>query len=104
MHMNAVRKAVLTAICLSGAMFVRVAASAAADVMSDVAPPPPRVERAPAARDGYVWGGGHWELSGHSYTWVSGTWIPERRGAHWVVDRWDPVGSQWHYVPGHWER
>ena len=102
--MNAVCNAVLMTIGLSAAMLLSPAASAGADVVSDAAPPALRAERAPAPRDGYVWGAGHWELNGHNYVWVSGTWIPERRGAHWIADHWDSVGSQWRYVPGHWER
>jgi hypothetical protein len=103
--MDAVYNAVLMTICAaaSGALALS-PASAAADAVSDVAPPPLRIERAPAPRDGYVWGAGHWELSRHSYVWVSGTWIPERRGAHWIADHWDQAGAQWHYVAGHWER
>jgi hypothetical protein len=104
MDVNAVCNAMLMTIGLSAGMLLSPAASAGADVVSDAAPPPLRAERAPPGRDGYVWGAGHWELSGHNYVWVSGTWIPERRGAHWIADHWDSVGSQWHYVPGHWER
>jgi hypothetical protein len=103
--MNALFNAVLIVICtaVSGVLALTPAA-AAAEIVSNVAPPPLRTERAPAPRDGYVWVAGHWELNGHSYAWVSGTWIAERRGAHWVVDRWDQDGAQWRYVPGHWER
>jgi hypothetical protein len=74
-----------------------------ADITSDVAPPPVRVERF-LPHDGYVWAPGYWEWSGRSYHWVSGTYLPERRGAHWVSDRWQQVGSQWQHVAGHWER
>ena len=77
---------------------------AGAEIVTDAPPPPDRVEHAPAARDGYVWGAGHWEWNGHSYVWISGTWIPERRAAHWVVARWEQVGTQWHYIAGHWQR
>jgi hypothetical protein len=59
--MNAVWNAVLMTIGLSTGMLLPAAASAGADVVSDAAPPPLRAERAPAARDGYVWGAGHWE-------------------------------------------
>jgi WXXGXW repeat (2 copies) len=76
----------------------------AADIVSDVAPPALRAERAPAPRDGYVWASGHWELRGHDYAWVGGTWIAERRGAHWAADHWEQQGAQWHFLPGHWER
>jgi hypothetical protein len=78
--------------------------ASAADIVSDVAPPALRAERAPAPRDGYVWASGHWELRGHDYAWVGGTWIAERRGAHWAADRWEQQGAQWHFLPGHWER
>jgi len=73
------------------------------DIVSDRAPPAPRVEHQPPHRDGYVWAPGYWEKYGGSFHWVAGTWINERRGVHWVADRWDPVGSEWHYVRGHWE-
>jgi hypothetical protein len=80
------------------------AAFAETDIVSNVAPPPARAERAPPPRDGYIWGAGHWEWRGHAYSWVSGTWISERRGAHWTPDRWEQQGEQWHFLPGHWER
>jgi hypothetical protein len=105
MQMDAVRNALLMTICLATtATCVTALASAGADIVSDVAPPPPHSELAPSPRDGYVWSPGHWELNRHSYVWVSGTWITERRGARWIPDHWDQVGAQWHYVPGHWQR
>jgi len=76
--------------------------SVAAEMTSDVAPPPARVERF-EPRDGYVWAPGYWEWSGRSYHWFSGTYLPERRGAHWVPDRWEQVGPHWQHVAGHWE-
>jgi WXXGXW repeat (2 copies) len=79
------------------------ATAGAADIVSDVAPPELRAERAPALRDGYVWAPGHWEWRHHDYVWVGGTWIAERRGAHWSADHWEQVGAQWHFVPGRWE-
>jgi hypothetical protein len=72
-----------------------------AEMTSNVAPPPVRVERV-EPRDGYVWAPGYWEWNGRSYHWVTGTYVYERRGAHWVADRWEQVGSQWQHVPGHW--
>jgi WXXGXW repeat (2 copies) len=79
-------------------------ASASEGIVTNTPPPPNRGEHAPPPRDGYVWGGGHWEWNSRSYVWVSGTWLVQRRAAHWIVDRWEQVGAQWHYVPGHWER
>jgi hypothetical protein len=74
-----------------------------AEMTSDVAPPPPRVERF-LPHDGYVWAPGYWEWNGRSYHWVSGTYLAERRGVNWVADRWEPVGGHWQRVAGHWER
>jgi hypothetical protein len=91
----------LTAAALVATPFL---ASGGTEIITNVPPPPDRVEHAPPQRDGYVWGAGHWEWNGRAYTWASGTWITERRAAHWVVPRWEPVGAQWHYVAGHWER
>src|SRR5271168_243699 len=96
--------ATMMILCGAATGMLAISPIAAAEILSDTAPPPPRLEHAPTPRDGYVWSAGHWELSGHSYVWVSGSWITERRGARWIVDHWDQVGSQWHYVPGHWER
>jgi WXXGXW repeat (2 copies) len=86
-----------------GALFAS-ASAGASEVVTETAPPALRAERAPSARDGYVWAPGHWELRGHDFAWVGGTWITERRGAHWAADRWEQVGAQWHFLPGHWER
>jgi WXXGXW repeat (2 copies) len=72
-------------------------------IVSDTAPPAPRIEHPPAHRDGFVWAPGFWEKSGRSFRWVSGTWINERRGVHWVADRWEQTGNEWRYVRGHWE-
>jgi len=96
-------RAVLLTIALVACVAVTPGGSAA-EIVTDTAPPPDRVEHAPPPRDGYVWGAGHWEWNGRSYVWISGTWIVERRAAHWVVDRWEQVGAKWHYIAGHWER
>jgi hypothetical protein len=74
----------------------------AAEIVTDVAPPPLRAERV-AAREGYVWAPGYWQWSGSAYRWVDGSYIFERRGAHWVPDHWEQDGAHWHYLHGHWE-
>jgi hypothetical protein len=102
---RAVRSALLLTMTITvGAVVMPKWAPAGTEIVTDAPPPPDRVEHAPPARDGYVWGAGHWEWNGRSYVWSSGTWIPERRAAHWVIDRWEQVGAHWHYVAGHWER
>ena len=73
----------------------------AAEIGSNVAPPPARVEKF-EPRDGYVWAPGYWEWGGRSYHWVSGTYLLQRRGAHWVADRWEQVGPRWQRIAGHW--
>jgi hypothetical protein len=99
--MNALQKVSAAALCVAGALLS--STSTAADVVSDTAPPPARVEHEPPHRDGYVWAPGYWEWNGRFFHWTSGTWIPERRKYHWAADHWDPIGNQWRYVQGHWE-
>jgi len=99
-----IRNILLLTMTLSAGAAMPALALAGAEIVTETAPPPDRVEHAPPPRDGYVWGAGHWEWNGRSYVWISGTWIAERRAAHWVVDRWEQVGSRWRYIAGHWER
>ncbi|WP_432377347.1 YXWGXW repeat-containing protein [Duganella sp. P38] len=40
-----------------------------------VAPPPPRYERIPAPRAGYIWAPGYWDWRGNRHEWVGGSWI-----------------------------
>jgi WXXGXW repeat (2 copies) len=104
-NISRIRNTGLAAVGLGVAVLLSAGlATAESDIVSDLAPPPLRAERAPAPRDGYIWGAGHWEWRGHAYSWVGGTWIAERRGAHWMPDSWEQVGGQWHYRPGHWQR
>jgi len=74
-----------------------------AEVTSDTAPPPARIERV-APREGFIWAPGYWQWKGNAYYWVSGTYIFERRGAHWIPDQWQQTGTHWQYVRGRWER
>jgi hypothetical protein len=76
---------------------------AARDIYAEQAPPEPKLERVPAARDGYFWGQGHWALGGKSWYWVGGSWIIQRRGMNWVPDHWETEGERWHFIPAHWE-
>ena len=89
-------------LCLSSGGF-GAAAFAGTGIEADSAPPPPRDERAPAPRDGYVWAPGYWEWNGRAYSWVSGRFMFDHHGAHWVADRWEQAGPHWQRVAGHWE-
>jgi hypothetical protein len=95
-------RAFMSSLFLAGALLLSAPSQGGADILTDVPPPPPKVEHQPPHRDGYAWAPGYWEWNGRFFHWVSGTWIAERRGS-WIPDHWDPVGNQWHYVRGHWE-
>jgi hypothetical protein len=103
--MDLARIALLVAVCLAdGLLLIKTAPALAAEIITDVAPPPLRAENPGRPRDGYAWAPGHWEWSGHAYQWVPGSYIVEHGKAHWVADQWQPMdGSQWRYLPGHWE-
>jgi len=105
LNMNLARIALLVSVCLAdGILLFKISPAAAAEIISDVAPPPLRTENVGHPRDGYVWAAGHWEWNGQAYRWVSGSWIVEHGRSRWVADQWEPMGSQWRFVPGHWER
>lgn len=102
--MKTVRNAIVLTLCLSaGAAGVPSLCLAGVDANVQ-APPPPRAERAPPPRDGYVWAPGYWDWSGRAYHWVSGDFVVERRGRHWHPDQWQEVGGSWEHVRGYWER
>lgn len=73
------------------------------DIYANVAPPPLRVEVAPAPRRGYVWVPGYWGWSHHRHSWNRGHWVRERHGYHWAPARWDQDGNRWRYRQGRWE-
>jgi hypothetical protein len=90
-------------LCLAASLAVASVSLGAAEIITEMAPPPGKVEIMPPARDGYVWSAGHWEWSGRSYYWVGGTWVVQRRGAHYVPSGWEQRGDKWHFVKEHWE-
>jgi len=97
------RIALIAAVCLADGILLLLATPAiAAEIISDLAPPPPRAEKIGRPHDGYVWAAGHWDWNGRSYQWLPGGWIVEHGKAHWIADQWEAMGTQWRYVPGHW--
>jgi len=74
----------------------------------EIAPPPPRVEVAPARRPGNIWSPGYWAWDHGRHVWVEGRWLEARPGEHWVPEHWvefrEERGAHWHFEPGHWER
>ena len=87
----------LPALLLAGTALAR-------DIYADQAPPAPKEEHAPAPRDGFIWGQGHWEWSGKSFFWVNGNWVVQRHGMRYIPDHWEADADRWHFVPAHWER
>lgn len=78
---------------------------ASADVVVvQTAPPPPRAERIPAPRRGYVWAPGHWEWHGGHHVWVNGSWMRERRGYVYHAPTWVERDGRWVMERGTWVR
>jgi hypothetical protein len=69
-----------------------------------VAPPPPRYERTPRARRGYVWVPGYWNWRGDRHEWIRGTWMRERSGYVYAQPNWVQRDGQWFMEQGRWER
>jgi len=67
-----------------------------------VAPPPPRYERVPHPRAGYVWAPGHWEWRGNRHEWISGVWLAERPGYVYAQPAWHQRDGRWYMEPSRW--
>ncbi|WP_426749180.1 YXWGXW repeat-containing protein [Myxococcus sp. Y35] len=75
-----------------------------AELTTQQAPPPLRVEHAPSPpAPNYVWTPGYWYWSGASYVWVGGVWAaPPRPGLVYVSSRWVRRGPSWYFSAGGW--
>ena len=73
-------------------------------VVIGAAPPPPRYERIPSARRGYIWSQGHWEWNGRRHVWAPGVWLAERPGYAYSAPVWYQDGGRWQMRQGGWAR
>ena len=82
------------------------AAASNVEVYVNTAPPPPRYERVPAPRNGYVWAPGHWRWSDnrYRYVWMGGHWERARPGYSYRAPHWVEREGRWHYRPAQWDR
>ncbi len=71
-----------------------------------VAPPPPRFERVPPPRYGYVWAPGYWRWDGyrHRHVWIGGYWVRVRPGYAWHPAYWENAPGGWRFREGYWTR
>jgi hypothetical protein len=69
-----------------------------------VAPPPPRYERVPPPRSGYVWAPGYWDWRGNRHIWIDGNWVGARPGYVYSQPRWIEHGGRWQRQESRWER
>ncbi|MDA7418921.1 YXWGXW repeat-containing protein [Xenophilus arseniciresistens] len=79
-------------------------AQAVINVQIGQAPPPPRFERVPPPRRGYVWAPGHWEWQRGGHVWVGGTWLRARPGYAYHAPQWVERDGRWDYRAGRWDR
>lgn len=87
-----------------GALTLPTAAQAQPVVTIQVPPPPPRYERVPPPRRGYVWAPGHYEWRGGRHVWTNGVWVRARPGYAYRAPEWRQEGGRWAYSAGRWDR
>lgn len=106
--MHTSKLALVVALACAGGAAVSVAPPASAQVGFSLTvgtpPPPPRYERVPAPRPGYIWAPGYWNWSGNRYVWVRGDWHRVRPGYVYVQPRWEHRGNRWVYERARWDR
>lgn len=86
------------------AFAIGLGAAQAAEIVVNVAPPRPIVERRPVAPSPrHVWIAGYHRWDGRAYVWEPGRWeLPPRPHAQWVPARWVHRRGGWVLVEGHW--
>lgn len=89
---------------VGGALMVPTAAQAQPGVYVEVPPPPPRHERIPPPRRGYVWAPGHYEWRGGHHVWVRGMYVRARPGYAYRPPEWRERDGRWEYRRGEWDR
>ena len=67
-------------------------------------PPPPRVERVPPPRRGFVWSPGHYQWRGGHHVWTRGSWVRARPGYAYRAPGWHEDNGRWQYRRGTWDR
>jgi hypothetical protein len=82
--------------------FSALAIPALAEIIVEVAPPPPRVEVAPPPRNGYFWVPGHWDWMNDHHVWIAGEWQVERKGYYYREHHWVQRDGRWYLEPGRW--
>ena len=83
-----------------------VAAQVSVGVGIRVGPPPPRLERLPPPRPGFIWAPGYWRWDPHVRrdVWVGGYWVRARHGYRYRPAYWVRGRHNWHFHPGYWAR
>lgn len=98
------KKTLLATLFAASLGAVAVPASAAVDIVLQVAPPEARYEAVPAPRRGYTWAPGYWDWRGNRHVWVSGSWVRDRPGYYYQSSHWVERDGRWHMQRGSWNR
>jgi hypothetical protein len=96
------RKWLLGAIVASALGAIPMAASAA--IYVDIAPPEPRHEILPPAREGFVWAPGHYVWRNGDYRWIPGHWVRAKRNMYWHPGHWVERNGRYVFVEPGWRR
>ncbi len=74
-----------------------------AQIVVNVRPERPHVERIAAPSPRHVWIDEEWEPRGGAYVFVGGHWAePPHPRAAWVPGHWVQKPRGWVWKPGHW--
>ena len=68
------------------------------------APPPPRKEATPPAREGYTWIPGYWDYRDRGYAWEDGHFEASRPGYVYVAPRFEEREGHWRMFAGGWDK
>lgn len=100
------RKSLLAVLCVAslGAVSLPLTAIADTRIYLNSAPPPPRYEAVPAARKGYLWVPGYWNVRNNRHAWQAGHWERHRTGYHYIEPAWTQHDNRWALQRGRWNK
>jgi YXWGXW repeat-containing protein len=99
------RKSLLVALCAATlGTAAPLIANAEVRIYLNSAPPEVRYESVPAARRGYIWSPGYWNVKNKRHVWQAGYWQRERKGYHYIQPAWTQRDNRWQLERGRWNR
>jgi hypothetical protein len=93
----------LAAVSATALLPTQAMAQVGVNIIIGTPPPPPRYERMPPPRVGYLWAPGYWNWDGRRHVWAGGHWERARNGYRYDRPQWQHGRNGWELHRGGWQ-